>query len=107
MDKFKALAALLLLAALLSGLAGIKMLAAENEELSRRLSETQRINQGLTAELAMNRAALSVREAERKRLAGETDAVRKTLQERYQNDPQAQSWSDTLCPDGLIDCLLP
>lgn len=107
MDKIKPLAAVALLAVLLLGLARIKMLAAENDYLSRRLTDTEHVNQALSAEISANRAALSAREAERQRLAEESAALQQKLQEIYANDPNAQIWSDTLCPDGVLDCLRP
>ncbi len=107
MSGIKPLAALALAAVLLLGFARIKMLAAENENLSRRLTDAQRVNQSLSAELSRNRDALTAREAERRRLADESAALHEKLSEVYDNDPEARLWADALCPDPLIECLLP
>lgn len=105
--KIKPLALLALAAALLFGFAKIKTLSAENADLSRRLGEAQALSHSLSLEVAMNRAALSAREAEVKRLAEESAAARQTFDEVYKNDHNAKEWADAVCPDALLECLLP
>lgn len=107
MLKFKLITAVLLGGFLLLGLLKINMLSAENEALESRLAEIELVNQSLNAELSANRAALSARENEGRRLAGETMAQQQKIKEQYDNDPNAQIWSDTLCPGNLLDCLRP
>ncbi len=106
MVKIKALASVALMAAVLLGLARIKTLSAKNDYLSRRLADTEQLNQALSAEISAGRAALSAREAERKRLAEESAALQQKL-EFYNNDPHVKIWSDTLCPAPILNCLRP
>ncbi len=107
MVKIKALCAIALLGGLLLGLARMWVLAAENDHLSRRLAETERINQALATEIAAGRAALSARETERKRLAEESAALKQKLNEVYDHDQEAQIWADAPCPDNVLECLRP
>ncbi len=105
MDKIKALAAIALLGGLLLGLGRMWMLSAENDRLEARLADVERANQAMTHELAANREALARRETERARLAAETDQLKFKLGEIYEKDTLAADWSDTLCPDGVLECL--
>ncbi len=107
MGSIKALAAMALLGGLLFGLGRMWMLSAENDALSRRLAETERINQTLATEISLSRAALSARERERKRLAEEGAALKQKLNEVYTHDPETQLWADAPCPDALVECLRP
>ncbi|UQZ90708.1 hypothetical protein C4J81_16455 [Deltaproteobacteria bacterium Smac51] len=105
MDKIKSIATIALLAGLLVGMAHFRMLSAENDRLTGRLSDLERANQVMAAEISANHAALKAREAERQRLAEETAALKQKLQEVYDNDQQARTWANTDCPDGVLECL--
>ena len=65
-----------------------------------------RENESMARELEAGRRALEQREAEKERLANENAALVAAINEVYANDPDAKAWADTLCPDGVLDCLL-
>ena len=65
-----------------------------------------RDNESMVQELEANRRALKQRDAEKERLANENAALVAAINEVYANDPDAKDWADTLCPDGVLDCLL-
>lgn len=77
-----------------------------NDGLKAELAASQGEAAGLARELKLNWQALEQREAERVRLATENEALAAELKEVYENDPEAKDWADTLCPDGVLDCLL-
>ncbi|MDR2946315.1 MAG: hypothetical protein LBV79_06185 [Candidatus Adiutrix sp.] len=60
-----------------------------------------------TQELDANRLALALRNDALKTLLVERDALKTELNEVYANDPHAQTWADTPCPDAVLDCLRP
>jgi hypothetical protein len=100
-----------IIAAVLAGLllAGLGLYIAwlRSELLTKRkqLEDSRREASGLALEIEANRRGLAEREAERERLAGEKAALAAKLEEVYQNDPEARTWGDNDCPDGVIDCL--
>ncbi len=96
-----------LLAAVLIGAAWLYVghLRAERDLLTRQAETLARENAGLAAEVAANARALAWRETERRRLAAENEALKDRLEKVYANDPESRAWADSLCPDGVLDCL--
>lgn len=83
--------------------AGLK---SERDRLAAELAEASRLSAALERELMSGRLALERREAERRKLADEKDALIQRLQEVYDNDEKAGAWAVAPCPDGVLDCLL-
>lgn len=81
-------------------------LETELSQKTQQLEVAQAEAAGLAKELKLNWQALQARDAERNRLAAENKALAAELKEVYENDPDAKNWADTLCPDGVLDCLL-
>lgn len=81
-------------------------LRSELAQKTQQLEVAQAEAAGMAKELKLNWQALEARDAERNRLAAENKALAAELKEVYENDPDAKSWADTLCPAGVLDCLL-
>ncbi len=105
MDNIKSLAAIALAGGLLLGLGRMWMLSAENDRLEARAAALAAELDRADRELKANREALARRETERARLAAETNDLKFKLGEVYEKDTLAADWSDTLCPDGVLECL--
>jgi hypothetical protein len=103
MPNIKILAAAALLVGLL--LFRMTMLSVENKRLAERAADLETANQGLAYELAANRDALTVREAERRRLADERDKLQFELGEIYENNKTAFDWAGSPCPPDVLECL--
>lgn len=62
---------------------------------------------GLRRELAEGQAALRAREAEKARLAAQSQALVRELEELYNNDKSCQTWADGLVPDPVYRRMRP
>ena len=83
--------------------AGLK---SQRDRLAAELAAAVGQTESLRRELELGRLALERREAERRRLTNEKDALMQALQEVYADDEKARGWADAPCPDGVLDCLL-
>lgn len=96
-----------LLLALIAGWLQIESLAADNLGLSQTADRAGAEVAALRRELAAGRAAMIEREAEKARLAAQTEALRCELEELYNNDKPCQTWADSLMPDPVYRRLRP
>lgn len=75
-----------------------------------RLTEENAVLRAETLSYALeakaNLEALNKREAETVRLSNEKQKIAKQLQEAINADKKTKAWADSLCPDGVYDCLL-
>jgi len=85
----------------------IKSLESDNLDLYQAAALAGAEAAGLRRELAEGQAALTVREAEKTRLAAQTEALRHELEELYNNDEPCQTWADSLMPDPVYRRLRP
>ncbi len=83
----------------------VSKLNSDNDFLRLQTDTLNRENLSLSQELAANQAALIQREAEKENLANQNAALVAAINEVYANDPDAENWAATYCPDGIV-CLL-
>lgn len=57
-------------------------------------------------EAKANLEALNRREAETIRLSDEKQKIAKQLQEAINADKKTKAWAESVCPDGVVECLL-
>ena len=106
MSKVKVAAGVLAVVLLAGWFLYTNSLKHERDRLLAESSTYQQTAHALAQELEANRAALEQREEEKERLANEKAALITMLNEVYANDQEAKVWADTVCPDGVLDCLL-
>lgn len=85
----------------------IKSLEVDNLRLNQAAVLSAAEAGSLRRELAAGQAALRTREAEKVRLAAQTEALRHELEELYNNDKPCQTWADSLVPDPVYGRLRP
>jgi hypothetical protein len=103
--KFKLAAALIGAAAMLGLWFYVRALSADNDRLAAAAQAAQAEAAGLKLELSANFAALAAREMARAALAAETETLRRQLEEVYQNDDLAKTWSNDPLPDAVYQRL--
>lgn len=96
-----------LVLALIIGWLQIQFLEADNLRLNQAAVLTAAEAGALRRELAAGQAALKAREAEKVRLAAQTEALSRELEELYNNDKPCQTWADSLVPDPVYRRLRP
>ncbi|UQZ89799.1 hypothetical protein C4J81_11500 [Deltaproteobacteria bacterium Smac51] len=78
----------------------------ENDNLTQKISSLATENRRLSQEATAALAALKTREAEFEKIRAETNSVRRTMEELYEQDKTVREWADNTCPDDIIECLL-
>ena len=106
MSKVKVAAGVLVIALLLGWFFYTNSLKQERDRLLVESSTYQQAAHALAQEVEANRRALEQREEEKERLANDKAMLITMLNEVYANDQEAKVWADTVCPDGVLDCLL-
>ncbi|MDR1921534.1 MAG: hypothetical protein LBS31_07315 [Candidatus Adiutrix sp.] len=103
--KLKLAAGLIGLAAALGGWLYVQALRSDNERLEAAAALAQAEAAGLKQELAAGYAALAARETARLALAAETETLRRQLEEVYDHDDTAKTWSNDPLPDAVYQRL--
>ena len=103
--EWRTLAMALAAVIVLGGFMYMKSLRADNARLRQDNQIAQAAVTRLTEDLAANRKALAIREAESARLAKEHQDARAGLRSAYETDQEACDWAAERMPDSVFSQL--